>query len=601
MRVLMLVSEAPPIKSGIARVTGELTQRLRTLGIQVDVLSANEIPRATLKEFRFSSLALHWPRIQKQLGEYDILHIHGYVPTFSEAALVMGRLGSRMTHRLSGIVYTHHCDIDLEGLDRIVDRYNAFHHRLLRLADHVVASTPSYALQLDAMARPGRVSAIPFGVNAAQFGGESSKPERFNVLFVGQLRPYKGVDVLLRAWQKVDGADLHIVGTGHESEKLSAMVRQLRLKSVHLHGAVSDSELAEHYANAHALVLPSTRRAEAFGLVLLEGMAAGCVPVASNLPGVRDVVGNTGLTFPVGDSNALAKVLLRLRDDQEYRQRRSELSEARALVFDWDHTARAYLGVYKQVWLGRTLEEAIRRRSLNAEVLQGWLCDLVRETDSDRASIMLRSGSSRDMRIVASVGVDSDIIRTTLVPVGQRISGFVSQTRRPLIIGKRNMPAVARLYKQLPGITSSIVLPLFADGRTVGAINLARGEGRVSFNNTDRRWLHRLAMEVAPMLGAYRHEGFGMAAESLNDPAVFVPYAQSQSAIGPLASDAGDQPAVRVGRAEGIESGYPALTSHARDERVARAGDERRHVMDVITEGWGGNAAQTFGGSWAGE
>src|SRR5437870_2584926 len=157
MRVLMLVSEAPPIKSGIARVAGKLTEGLRERGITLDVLSANEIARWTFKEVRLSSLALRWPEIQRHLGEYDILHVHGTVPTFSDAGLVLGRLGSRHAQRNLGIVYTHHADIDIAGLELPVSVYNALHYQLLRLADHVVTSTPSYALRLESTTSPGRI------------------------------------------------------------------------------------------------------------------------------------------------------------------------------------------------------------------------------------------------------------------------------------------------------------------------------------------------------------------------------------------------------------------------------------------------------------
>src|SRR3990170_3640713 len=115
MRALMLVSEAPPIRSGIARVAGELTERLRNLGFSIDVLSANEISRMSVKEFRFSSLGLYWPRIQSKLDEYDIIHVHGTVPTFSDLGLILGRAGGRMARSDSTLVYTHHCDIDIEG------------------------------------------------------------------------------------------------------------------------------------------------------------------------------------------------------------------------------------------------------------------------------------------------------------------------------------------------------------------------------------------------------------------------------------------------------------------------------------------------------
>src|SRR5690349_20145985 len=137
MRVLNLVSEAPPIKSGIARVAGELVTGLRRCGISVDTLSANEIPRWAFKEFRFSSLLFHWPQIQARLSEYDILHVHGIVPTFSDVGLLLGRIRSRTARPTSGLVYTHHSDIDIAGLDLPVRFYNALHHRLLPLADHV--------------------------------------------------------------------------------------------------------------------------------------------------------------------------------------------------------------------------------------------------------------------------------------------------------------------------------------------------------------------------------------------------------------------------------------------------------------------------------
>ena len=591
----MLVSEAPPIKSGIARVAGELTERLGRLGVEIDVLSANEIPRATFKEFRFSSLSLRWPEIQKRLGEYDILHIHGSVPTFSEAALLLGRLGSRLVRGVSAVVYTHHCDIDLEGLELTVRSYNRMHRRLLRLADHVVASTPSYALQLEAVARPGRVSAVPFGVDAARFSSKSRKPERFNVLFVGQLRPYKGVDVLLRAWRNVDNADLHIVGTGHEREHLAALTEELGLSSVHLHGAVSDRELADYYSKAHVLVLPSTRKAEAFGLVLLEGMAAGCVPVASRLPGVTDVVGDTGMTFPVGDSDALADVLLQLRDDVEMRRQLSVLAEERALIFDWDHTAQAYLDIYKQAYLGRLLELSMGRGEAGTETLQEWLVEVARQTDADRASLMLWPAGEHEMRIAASVGVKPVVVANTSLLIGQRIAGHVAQTGRPLLVQKGGMPETVPLYEAEPDLVSSLVLPIRFAGSTVGVLNLARGEERPPFSDMDRRWLHRLSYQIAPLLGGIRLNSYGMAVDSVDEESRRVPYVVASNASSVTGQveidDDAMQPAVRVPVSGYADVGYRPEKMSAQDVQ---------DVISIVTEGWGGHVSQGAGLEWAG-
>jgi glycosyltransferase involved in cell wall biosynthesis/putative methionine-R-sulfoxide reductase with GAF domain len=600
MRVLMLVSEAPPIKSGIARVAGELTERLTGLGVEIDVLSANEIPRATFKEFRFSSLSLRWREIQKRLGEYDILHIHGSVPTFSEAALLLGRLGSRLVDRVSAVVYTHHCDIDLEGLEATVRSYNRMHRRLVRLADHVVASTPSYALRLEAAARPGRVSAVPFGVDFARFSSESEKPERFNVLFVGQLRPYKGVDVLLRAWSKVDNADLHIVGTGHERERLTALIQELGLTSVHLHGAVSDKGLVDYYSNAHVLVLPSTRKAEAFGLVLLEGMAAGCVPVASRLPGVTDVVGDTGMTFPVGDSDAMAEVLLQLRDDVDMRRRRSMLARKRALMFNWDYTARAYLDIYKQAYVGRSLELLLKGREAaeaTIEPLQEWLVEVAHQTDADRASLMLCATGRYDMRIAASVGIDSAVVANTSLPIGQRIAGHVAKTGKPVLVRKLGVPEPDALYVTSSHLASSLVLPIRLAGSTVGVLNLARRDERPPFSDMDRRWLHRLSYQVAPLLGAIRLDSYGMAANSVDEVSRRVPYviplpSHALSATGQEgADDRSTQPAVSV-----RVTGYNNLDY----QRGKLSAQDVQDILSVVTDGWGGHVAQGADMEWVG-
>ena len=86
------------------------------------------------------------------------------------------------------------------------------------------------------------------------------------------------------------------------------------LANVTFWGHVPDERLARLVRKAHVIDMPSVTRSEAFGIALLEGMAAGLVPVASYLPGVVDLVGGEGITFPSGDVRALRSVLSRLLD-----------------------------------------------------------------------------------------------------------------------------------------------------------------------------------------------------------------------------------------------------------------------------------------------
>lgn len=506
LRVLMLVSEAPPIKSGISRVASELVERLRSRGVEIDVLSANEIARWSFKEFRFSSLALHWRTIQRRLPNYDIIHVHGMVPTFSDVGLILGRLGLFLAHSKAAIVYTHHSYIDIAGLDVPVGIYNRLHSRLLGLADHVVASTPTYASLLEGGSRESRVSAIRFGVEADPLRAPIIKPERFNVLFVGQLRPYKGVDTLLKAWRYMDQADLHIVGDGHERANLEALCKELKLKSVYFHGSATEKQLRQFYENAHTLVLPSNRIAEAFGLVLLEGMSAGCVPVSSDLPGVADVVGRSGYTFPVGNSEALATVLIELQNNPEQMKQMSVLAIARSVATDWDYTAEAYHGIYKQAYLGRQLELAFKKGK-KPRALQRWLQQVTTEAEADRSSLMLITPKRHSLVIAASVGISPEVAAKTELQIGQRMAGFVAHTGRPLLIRNRQMAGVARLYvKRDSPLTSSLILPVHHHGRQIGVLNLARGQGRLAFTEVDKLWLYNLARQVAPLLEGYAKE-----------------------------------------------------------------------------------------------
>jgi rhamnosyl/mannosyltransferase len=89
-------------------------------------------------------------------------------------------------------------------------------------------------------------------------------------------------------------------------------------------------------------VLPSVTRAEAFGLVLLEGMAAGCVPVASDLPGVRDVAGPTGLVVPPRDPKALRQALRGLADDEARLKHLQVESWLAAQTRTWERCVTSY-------------------------------------------------------------------------------------------------------------------------------------------------------------------------------------------------------------------------------------------------------------------
>jgi glycosyltransferase involved in cell wall biosynthesis len=163
-------------------------------------------------------------------------------------------------------------------------------------------------------------------------------------LFVGRLVEEKGVDLLLRAWERLApeaGAVLCLVGDG----RLGARVSARRADRIHLLGRLAREDLPVAYAAAAFVVVPSlaTRRfLEPWGLVCNEAMMQGRPVIATDAVGaavgglVRD--GETGLVVPAEES-ALAAAIGRLVEDPALRERLG--SRARAVVEDYSYERAA--------------------------------------------------------------------------------------------------------------------------------------------------------------------------------------------------------------------------------------------------------------------
>ena len=208
-----------------------------------------------------------------------------------------------------------------------------FAHAMRRASRVIVASPP----MIDAEQLRGfeeKAVVIPYGVDERRIGPSAQTDARAAqlrrshpapvILFVGRLVPYKGLDVLLRAMVDV-GAIAVLVGDGPERSRLAALARELGITSkVIFTGELDEPELMAWYRACDIFVLPSTTRAEAFGVVQTEAMACGKPVVSTGLPtGVpwvnRD--GESGLVVPPGDSLALATALRTLVEDPQLRLR----------------------------------------------------------------------------------------------------------------------------------------------------------------------------------------------------------------------------------------------------------------------------------------
>ena len=347
MKILLVVSEAPPVRSGVAASVSLLSDNYRRMGHELETITMRGLPNLIRGELRLSFFFLRWPSIKRKLQSYDCVHLHGPAPTFSELFLLLLRL-TMNRKACPKVVYTHHFELDLPGLRLPCWLYNRLHSEILRLADAVVVTTHAYRRML--LDRGHRnVTVIPWGADQLPYPACRREEGRFDILTVAQMRPYKGLEVLLRAFRHVPEAHLHIVGDGQKRQKYEALATRLELPRVRFHGEVSDSELCRLFRASHVIVLSSVSKMEAFGMSLLEGMITGCVPVASALLGVAEVVGDAGKLVPPGDADGLALALRQLRQDRALWNQLSVRAARRAASFRWEETAEKYAALLTQL------------------------------------------------------------------------------------------------------------------------------------------------------------------------------------------------------------------------------------------------------------
>lgn len=247
-------------------------------------------------------------------------------------------------------------------------QYALFYHPMARRvydrAARIVVSSPLLAEHAEAL-RPyaGKIRVIPFGIDASRWEATPPLLERAAairagagpqplLLFAGRMVPYKGVDVLLRAMAGLDVRAV-LVGDGPLRARWEGLAREIGVAPrVRFAGEVPHEELAALYHACDVFVLPSVTRAEAFGYVQLEAMACGKPVVSTRLPsGVPWVNrhGETGLTVPPGDADALRRALAELAAGAALRARFGAAGRARvAADFTMDAMRAAAAALYRE-------------------------------------------------------------------------------------------------------------------------------------------------------------------------------------------------------------------------------------------------------------
>jgi len=253
---------------------------------------------------------------RRQIEWADIVHYHFPWPFGELLHLLFGR------HTPS--VVTYHSDIYRQRLLKFL--YAPLMHSFLGRVDRIVATSANYLdTSIDLARHRQRCRVVPIGLDEASYPAPSpetlaaweGKTGRGFFFFIGILRYYKGLDILLEA---AAGAPFRVViaGAGPMEQELKKKAAVLGLDNVFFAGYVGDRDKAALFRLARAVVFPSLYRSEAFGVSLVEGAMYGLPLISTEIGTGTSFVNRkdvTGLVIPPGNAEALRRAMEQLHGD----------------------------------------------------------------------------------------------------------------------------------------------------------------------------------------------------------------------------------------------------------------------------------------------
>jgi phosphatidylinositol alpha-mannosyltransferase len=296
--------------------------------ISLSPLGAHRLA-STLRAERFDVIHVHEPLLSWPVIQFLASPSTGLVGTFHSAEQVAAR-----GYRLAGW-----------ALRRWLARFD-----VLTAVSSAAATTARPVL-------PNQCEIVPVCIDVEHYATPHAKPvalsgDRRTVLFVGRADPRKGLSDLIEAFARlrVERDDLRLVIVGPDARACARLARDPRLAGkpdVVIAGTVAAATLAGYYQSADVFCSPATG-GEAFGLVLIEAMAAGAPVVASDIEGYRDVVRHQvdGLLTPRSNPARLAAALSRLLDDETLRHSLQDAGRRRADTYSTEIVGQQLLDLY---------------------------------------------------------------------------------------------------------------------------------------------------------------------------------------------------------------------------------------------------------------
>ena len=388
-RVLILSWEYPPlIEGGLARHVRKLSEGLTRQGVEVHVLTRGGADSP--KEEVVRDVHIHRvlePTRPRDLGEFvawiermnsdmlaagvelgdrfdfDLVHGHDWL-----VAAACDHLSRRFRAPLVTTIHATEHGRHQGWVDKHPQSYiHGVERWIANRSDRVVVCSYYMREQIADIfgADERRIEVIWNGIDPDDLGAHDpdrlrtlrrkfAEPDEKLVLLIGRLVYEKGFQDALEAMpaliERRPDTRFLVAGSGTHEEELRRQAADLGLME---HGTflgwIGDDVLHSLYRIADLTIVPSIY--EPFGLVALESMASGCVCIAADTGGLREVVPHdeAGLRFPARDPAAIADIAERVLSDDELRSRLIAEAHDHVLRFDWDDVAERTATVYAEL------------------------------------------------------------------------------------------------------------------------------------------------------------------------------------------------------------------------------------------------------------
>ncbi|HAN55733.1 MAG TPA: glycosyl transferase family 1 [Betaproteobacteria bacterium] len=367
MRVLHFYKTSfPDTMGGVEQVINQIARGAAKLGVKTDVLSLS--PDRAARTVEIDGYLAHRARLDLQIAstgfsasafwrfsqlakKADVIHYHFPWPFMDVVHFA--------TRVKKPTVVTYHSDIIRQKT--LLKLYNPLKRKFLASMDRIVATSPNYLATSDVLEKfSNKVSVIPIGIDKAtypqpmpdrlQFWREKIGPKFF--LFVGLIRYYKGLHILVEAAQGTD-YPIVIVGAGPIEQELKAQAAQLGLRNIHFLGHLPDEDKVALLTLCYGVVFPSHLRSEAFGISLLEGAMYGKPMISSEIGTGTTFINigdETGLVVPPSSPVALRQAMRYLWEHPEVAANMGKRAEERYWKhFTAEKMVKSYVDLYGEL------------------------------------------------------------------------------------------------------------------------------------------------------------------------------------------------------------------------------------------------------------